>query len=549
MGRHGGHRVFAVLVIALLVAGCGAQQAASEEPDASDEDEPASGAPSATVAEDRHGGTIVVALDSDPPTLNAIVSNANQTFFATKPIFDTLVEYDEELNMVPHLADSFTISDDATVYEFQLVEGVTWHDGEPLTSDDVKFTFEYAIANSSIAKSVFGALESIDTPSDTEVVLTFSAPAATAFALLGDPVMNILPRHIYDVEGEPAENPANLEPVGSGPFKFGEWVRGDHLTLVRNDDYWLEDLPYADEVIFRILPDASQAMTALESGEADYFPYQVPLVDASRLEGSADISFSTNAVAHSTVVAAVNLRVPPLDDIRVREAMSLVADRDRMVEQIALGQGGPARGPISSNSPYFDDSLPELAYDVERANELLDEAGLPRDANGVRFSIRLHHVASVPAFARTAQILKENWDDLGIQTEIIAGELTTTLETVFTNWDFDVAVYSVFAGPEPDRRMNQFYGTDNITGAFFSNAMGYSNPEVDDLIHESTGIVDREERTALYHEIQQLIVADLPAIPLWENPALTAWRNDWQDIFMWADPRFATLARAWEAQP
>lgn len=511
---------------------------------------PAGGpSPGAAAEEPRRGGTLIAILDADPPTLNSIISNANQVFFASKPIFDTLVEYDAEFNMRPHLAKSWKISPDARRYEFELVTNAKWHDGKPVTAEDVKFTLEYGLKNSSIVKAVFGTLESINASEPHKVVLTFSKPAATAFALLGDPVLNLLPKHVYDTPGDPRQHPANLKPVGSGPFKLKEWVRGDHLTLERNSDYWRAGQPYLDQVIFRIIPNASVAMAVLESGEAGYFPQQVPAVDAARLRSSSSVKIDFKSIAHSTLVASLNLRRPPLNKLEVRNAMSLAVDRERMVQQVGLGQGRPGSGVVASNSWYYDKTLKPLSRDVARANKILDEAGFKRGLDGKRFKARLLHVATVVRFAGTAQILKENWNEIAIDTEIVGGELSTTLQAVFRDWNFDVAVYAVFMGPEVDRRANQFYGTASINKAFFSNAMGYSNPQVDGLIQQASTVVDRQKRTDVYARIQRLILADLPTLPLWEDQQLSAYRTDFEGLFPYPDARFVTFRETWRRKP
>lgn len=505
--------------------------------------------PAASAGAPKRGGTLIAILGADPPTLNSIISNANQTFFASKPIFDTLVEYDLDFNMRPHLAKSWNISSDAKRYEFELVNNVKWHDGKPLTSADVKFTLEYGMKNSAIVRTVFGSLESINASDQHKVTLSFSKPAATVFALLGDPVLNILPKHIYDTPGDPRQQPANLKPVGSGPFKLKEWVRGDHLTLERNADYWKAGQPYLDQIVFRIIPSPSVAMATLESGEAGYFPQQVQTVDAVRLRNSRTIKIDFKNIAHSTIVASLNLRRPPLDKLDVRKAMSLAVDRERLVQQVGLGQGRVASSVVASNSWYYDKSLKPLRRDVAQADRILDEAGFRRGPDGKRFKVRLRHVATFAPFARTAQIVRENWDDIGINTEIIGGELSTTLEAVFRDWNFDVAVYSVFMGPEVDRRANQFYGTASINKAFFSNAMGYSNSQVDQLILRASTIVDKQTRMELYGKIQRLILADLPTIPLWEDPQLSAYRAEFENLFPYPDPRFVTFRETWKATP
>jgi peptide/nickel transport system substrate-binding protein len=251
------------------------------------------------------------------------------------------------------------------------------------------------------------------------------------------------------------------------------------------------------------------------------------------------------SVAARIIALWPNLRVAPVNSLRVREALSLAADRPRMVEQIALGQATTARAPIASTSPYFDATLPEMKRDVAEANRLLDAAGLKRGSDGVRFTLRLLHVATFQDFARTAAILKENLEEVGIRVNIVAGELTTTLDAIFKNWDFDVAVYSGLMGPEPGVRWLAWFTGEGINRAYFTNATGYQNRRVDRLVKESTSIVDKTKRTATYREIQRIIMSDLPMIPLWEPKFISAYRAELENAFLQPDELYINFARTW----
>ncbi len=494
----------------------------------------------------RRGGTLVVALDADPPSLSPIINEVLQTMYPANQIFETLVGYDEKFNPIPRLATSWTISADNKTVRFNLARNVKWHDGRPFSSADVKFTFEtFGPRYSASYKPVFETLETVDTPDANTVVLRFSKPNGVLLSFLGDPPFIIVPRHIFET-GDGRTNPGNIRAVGTGPFKLREWVRGDYLTMVRNDDYYQSGLPYLDQVTFRVIPNSASQIAALERGEVSMVLTRVSPVDARRLQNSPAIKVVAPSVLARILALWPNLRGKPLNSLRVRQAISLAMDRPRMVEQIALGQSVTARAPIGSTSPYFDSSLPELKRDLTAANRLLDEAGLTRGAGGVRATLRLHHVSTIPDFVATGQIVKENLEDVGIRVNIVSGEVSTTLDAIFRNWDFDLAIYTAPMGPEPGTRWSTWLSTDGLTRAYFTNSTGYQNLRVDRMVRDSVAVVDKEKRTAIYHQIERIIMADLPLIPLWEPKFLSGYRTEFEGAFIQPDDRFINFARTWQ---
>jgi len=493
----------------------------------------------------QRGGTLVVTLDADPPTLNPALSVVNQTFWTADQVYETLVSYDAAFKPIPRLATSWSVSPDGKTYRFGLARNVKWHDGVPFNSGDVQYTFGvFGPKYSPYYKTVLAALEAVDTPDANTVVFRFSKPNGILLSLLGEPAFAILPKHLFEA-GDPRTNPANNRPVGTGPFKFKEWVRGDHLTLVRNDQYYQAGLPYLDQVIYRIIPNAASQEAALEQGEVSMVLATVLPNDARRLRNTPGIKVVSPSVLARIIGLWPNLRAEHLKQLRVRQALSLAADRQRMVDEIAFGEGTVARGPIASTSPYFDSSLPFIHRNVAAANKLLDEAGLKRGSDGIRFTVRLRHVASLDTFAKTAQILKENYADIGVRVDILAAEVTTTLTAIFINSDFDVAVYSAPMGPEPGLALTQYLSSQGLTKAFFSNAPGYQNLRVDQLIAESVATIDPTKRAAIYREIQRMIMVDLPVIPLWEPRFLTAYRTDFENVFTQPDDRYINFTRTW----
>ena len=493
----------------------------------------------------RRGGTLFVGLDSDPSSLNPMLFETSQVAFVANQIYDTLISYDEKLNPVPRLATSWMISPDGKTFRFGLARNVRWHDGQPFSSADVRFTFEtLGPKYSATYQSVFGALDSVDTPDENTIVLHFKEPNAVIISFLGFIGLSILAKHVYE-SGDPRTNPANSKPIGTGAFRLQEWARGDHLTLVRNENYFRQGLPYLDQVVYRVIPNLPSQIELLERGDLHMVLSLVPPIDAKRLRNTAGIRVLSPSVAARIIAVWPNLRVAPLNSLKVRQALSLAADRDRMVEQIAFGEATTARAPLASTSPYYDASLPALKRDVAMANQLLDSAGLKRGSDGVRFTVRMLYVATFQDFAKTAAILKENFEEVGVRVNIVAGEATATLQAIFKNWDFDVAVYSGLMGPEPAVRWQSWFTTKGINHAFFTNATGYEDIRVNQLVEQAAGIIDKQKRTAVYDQIQQIIMRDLPLIPLWEPKFISAYRTEVENAFEQPDEMYIMFARAW----
>jgi peptide/nickel transport system substrate-binding protein len=522
----------AAAAIAVL-AGCSSPSASDDAPTASGEPTP--------------GGTMVVAVAADPPSLNPMTSQALATWYVSNQILETLVKYDEDFAPQPSLASSWEANDEGTVYSFTLEEDVTWHDGEPFTADDVVYTFSEAGPQySNTYKLVMKDLESV-TADGNVVTFTFSQPVGSFMSYVGDPNFSILPRHIYQGT-DVMTNPANMAMVGTGPYVLDEWVQGDHLSLTRNEDYWQDGLPYLDEVVFRPVSNPATAIASLQSGDIDFIMSSIPPVNAQTLQTDDSIVLTSPSVMARTLDLWFNLREAPFDDPQVREAINIAVDRQRMVDSIAFGQTSTARGPIGSTSPYFDDELPEIERDLETAGELLDDAGFPEQSDGTRFSMTLRVSTSNDQFVRTAEVVRENLSDIGIDVEVIAAENTATLDAIFTNWDFDAAIYSMPLGPEPSLQLPAWLGEAGINHAYFSNAGGYVNAEVDALTAEAQQTVDVDERTALYAEIQQLVMADLPMVPLWEPVFITGYGTSYQNAFVAPDDRYLTFATTYLAE-
>jgi len=362
-------------------------------------------APPAGGATPQRGGTVVVAVNADPGAMNPAITTAGGTHNVTDQIFNGLVGLDDNLNPVPELAASWEVGEGGKVYTFKLVPNVKWHDGVPFTSADVKFTFEQALLkfHARTKAALEAVLTGIETPDDGTVIFRFKQPYGSFLQRLDVVEAPIIAKHIYEGK-EVDKDPANLKPIGTGPFRFVEYVKGDHVTLERNPDYFRPDRPYFDKAIYRIIPNATTATQALEQGEVDYLG-SVQGSDLERLRANKGLTlvqgFGGSGGSICQDVLIPNLTKAPFDKPEVRRAFYQAIDRQFLLDRVYFGQGGLSTGPISRQMAWaYTDKVRAYPFDLAAANRALDAAGLPRGADGNRFTITSRTPRPSPSSAR-----------------------------------------------------------------------------------------------------------------------------------------------------
>ncbi len=466
------------------------------------------------------GGTLVIALSDDPGHFNPGITTGFNVHAVTGSMFNGLVELDDNANPHPDLAQSWEVSDDSATYTFHLADGVRWHDGEPMTSADVKFTFENILLNyhSRTKGGLSGILASIGTPDDTTVVFNFTQPYAALLQRLNSTEAPILPMHVYEGVDDVQTADANLSPVGTGPFKLESYQIDNEITLVRNDDYFKAGLPYLDRVVFRVIPDQNTQVLALEEGEVDYI-WRVPGGEIERLSGTDSITLhnvnSGPGGGFCIPTLTFNSDREVFSDLRVRQAIAHAVNRDQIVAQVFFGQGRVATGPINSQMAFaYSDDVTEYAYDVDRANALLDEAGYASD--GTRFSIDLL-VFSFGVFPKYGEVMRQNLAEVGIDVEVTPLDRSAFIPRVFGERDFDTNIISYCNNTDPSIGVARMYVSTNIGDIPFSNGAAYVNPQIDELFNDAASTPDVARRGELYAEIQRILTAELPYLWLVET--------------------------------
>lgn len=495
------------------------------------------------------GGSAVIVVQADPGHLNPAISTGSHVHAVADSVFNALVELDRDMRPQPDLAQRWTVSEGGRVYTFQLAPNVKWHDGKPFTSADVKFTFEEVLLkhHARTKAGIGSVLSAIETPSPTTVVFRLNKPYGALLQLLNVTEAPILPRHLYQ-GSDPLTNPANLKPVGTGPFKFDSYRTDQQTVLVRNPDYFKAGLPYLDRLVFRVIPDSGAQTLALLAGEADYLAL-VNAADVDRLRARNDLTLAQTAFGtgggNCITTLGFNLERKPLADLRVRQAIALAIDREQILRDVQFGLGKVPEAPISSGLTWAHapGTLKGYATSTRKAAELLDAAGLPPAADGHRFSLELLHF---PTFNRVGEVIRVNLARVGIRVVQKPLDRAAFVEAVFTQRAFDASIISYCNGADPDSGVRRMYASNNIGAVPFSNAAAYRNAEVDRLFAAAAETDNYDERARHYAQAQKIVAAELPYWWLAETVVTTAWRSRYQGWQPWSGQ---LAERAWLGKP
>ncbi|MEM1610277.1 MAG: ABC transporter substrate-binding protein [Sulfolobales archaeon] len=498
------------------------------------------------------GGTLVVIHWGDPKSFNPDSQVDDALFAIASQIYNKLVDLDVNYNVIPELASSWEVSPNGSTFIFHLVKNVRWHDGYPFTSADVKYTLEAIKKYKGVMYSFLkmDKLVSVDTPDNYTVIVRYSEPFPAFLGFLAWYGTFILPEHIFNKteykDWMDPSIPALTKPVGTGPFRFVEYVKGDHVTLEANPDYF-KGRPCIDRVVFKIVPDATSALQSFLAGEGDWLTNPPPPSEIPRINSTPGLIVNMRPVPSRWYIA-FNLLNPLLSDIRMRLAIAYAINTSEIVEKALNGYGYPARGmytPVISWAFNPNASLP--SYDPAKAEALLDELGFKKGSDGFRYfpnGSRLVLRFTIFQGAQTeaiAAVIKEQLKRVGIDVKIEEYEIAAWENKVVKQRDYDLAMLDGFQGPDPDNMRSRFG-----PGAYL-NMANYSNPEFGRLLDQAASEPDPAKRAQLYWKAQEIMAKDLPYLPIVDLVAFFIYRTEWHG-FYWQLPGVAglnVLERVW----
>ncbi|WP_250994250.1 ABC transporter substrate-binding protein [Agrobacterium vitis] len=447
--------------------------------------------------------TLTLGMNIEPtgldPTVAAPVAIGQVTW---QNIFEGLVAIDRDGKIVPQLAKSWEISPDGLTYTFKLQEGVTFHDGEAFDSSVAKFTLDRARGPDSPngQNRFFTAIDSIETPDKATLVLKLKEPAGSLLYWLGWPAsVMVAPKSAADDKSTP---------IGTGPFKFVSWTKGDRVELAANPDYWNKQVKLGlDKVVFRFIPDAQAQAAALKSGGGDAFPeFSAPeLMDSFKDDAKLATVVGNTELK---VVAGMNNTRKPFNDKRVRQALMMAVDRSTLVEGAWSGYGTVIGSHYTPNDPGYIDTTKVLPYNPEKAKALLTAAGYP---NGFSFTIKTPQMTYAP---RSAEIMQAMLAEIGVTMTIEPTEFPGKwVSDVFKGTDYDMTIVAHAEPMDID-----IYARD----PYYFN---YQNPVFNETIKKIQATSDPAAQATLYGQAQQILAEDGPALYLFVMPKLGVWNK------------------------
>ena len=460
--------------------------------------------------EPKAGGTLVTVLGSNPRNLNSAVQSGIVTGFPGAQLFASPLRYDNDWTPQPYLAESWDVSEDGLTVTLNLVQNAKFHDGTPITSEDIAFSVDVIKANHPF-KSMFAPVESVDTPDAHTAVLNLSKPHPAILLAMSGQLMSIIPKHIYgdgeitDVKAHPRNN-ENV--VGSGPFKLTEFKNGEHVILERFDDFFIEGRPYLDKVVMRIITDPAARAIAYENGELHIGAFESLPRIINRLKKVDSLTVTPNGYGAIGPISwlAMNTADGPLSDVRVRKAIAYAVDKDFIHKALMQGTAADSTTGIHPDSPFYAEQE-GYALDLEKSVALLDEAGFPVK-DGSRMALTIDF--GWPGVKAEVEYVKAALKKVDIDVEVRASADFPTWAKKMGTGDFDMSWDTVFNWGDPVIGVHRTYDSTNILKGVWSNTQSYSNARVDELMAMAAVEADPAKRTALYAEFQQIIADEVP---------------------------------------
>jgi peptide/nickel transport system substrate-binding protein len=467
-------------------------------------------AATATLAQEPvRGGTMVLARYQEPLTLDPNIPADNGSIYAIEQIFDALIEPDTEgSGLRPGLAESWEISDDGTVYDFKIREAY-FHNGEPVTVEDIVFSLENAKANEGYG-FVFAPVETIEAVGDNQIRLTLSEPYAPMLSVLSLFTASIVPKAVYEADPEGFGS----MPVGSGPFAVVEYARGERLVLERSDQYWEmgidgEPLPYLERIEMPYVPEGNSRVLGLQSGDFHVIEF-VPYSQAATVDGNPSLNLEVAPVYRLDYVY-LNHAKPPLDNKNIRLALNHATDHEAILNVVFFGYGEVPNS-FMPKMNFHSAEVPVIPFDIERAKELVAEAGY--DGTPIQLLI----AAGDSSGQQIGNILQQGWQQAGLNVAIEQVDGGTAWGMVSDGSYMAHVSYITSDINDDDELATLQADYDSGTEAFFSR---YQNDEIGEMLAAARQSDDPETRAALYAQIQETVYMDGYSVPLNFSPTLT----------------------------
>jgi peptide/nickel transport system substrate-binding protein len=544
--------ILLVILLSLALAACSSGGASDEEEPAATEAateapaETSEGAPQEeSAAAPSEPAQVRIGWGGSPDTLNPGLGILTEAYTIYELVYDSMVQLQLDGSYTWEVAEDAQVSEDGTVWTFTLRDGITFHDGEPLTADDVVFSYNlYQTQEEFPYMPVYtDYFESVEAPDDKTVVITLSEAIPNMESQLY--YMYILPEHIWSQVENPAEF-ENLEMIGSGPFKLSDYRQNEFVVLEAVKDHYLYP-PKIDGAVFQTFDNQDALVQALKTGQVDMIT-EMPNTAVATLRNEPNVEVVTgpplapditdiifNVVSDENCPAddGVCSGHPALKDLAVRQALAHAVDKQHIIDVVLLGLGNPGLTLVpDSFAQFYNNDIEDYAFDIDLANQMLDEAGyLDTDGDGVRempdggepLVFRLNWPSDSTNYPRIAEILAGSWGEIGVQTEQAALDPDTVTSICCPAFDYDILIWGWGSDPDPGFLLSVMTTDEIPTG---TSETGYSNPEYDELYTKQQTALDLNERVAIIKQMQEIAHTDCPYIIPYYAQAVEAYRSD-----------------------
>lgn len=508
---HAFSRLGIAMILLLLLVACERQQEGSLPG-------------SAETSAPEYGDTFIEASIGDASNLLPVLSSDSASSAINSLVYNGLLRYNGQLELEGELAQRWEVSEDNRTLTFHLRRNVRWHDGTPFTADDVKFTYELYI-NPEIPTAyaeAFSQVTRVETPDPYTFIAHYDTPYAPALLSWATAVH---PRHL--LEGtDILRSPMSRSPVGTGPYRFAEWVSGEKIVLEANPDYF-EGSPYIRRVVYRIIPDVSTQFLELQTGSLDFMGL-TPLQFDRQTDTPA---FRRNYnkyqyLSFGYTYLGYNLRRPMFADKRVRQALAYAIDKQELIDGVLLGYGEVATGPYKPDTWVYNPGVRRYHYNPEKARQLLAEAGwqdtsddgiLSKDGQRLTFTIVTNQGNDLRI--KTGEIIQRRFREIGVDVRLRVIEWATFLKDFINPGNFDATILGWSGGPEPDQ-YNIWHSSKTTPGQL--NFIGFEHPEVDELLERGRRVFDQQQRKQYYDRFQEILAEEQPYTFLYVSEALPA---------------------------
>ncbi len=480
------------------------------------------------------GGWLIAHMPVEPGSLNPHTDSSLYSTQILANIIERLMEFDNEtLELRPVLAESVEVSEDHLTYTYRLKEDIYFSDGEPITAEDVKFSLDIIkdpATNAPNVRNYYADILSAEIIDERTVKFTCSKPYFKHPIVIG--LLDILPQHIYG-EGDFNTHPANREPVGSGPYVFESWTTGQEIVLARNENYWGEK-PHVMKRVYKVITNEQSALQVLKQGNMDLMNLTAEQwqnqTSGPRFEAQYD---KLNYLRPGYSYIGYNLRLPMFQDKTVRQALTMLLDRQLIRDEIYYGLAEITSGPFFPKEPEYNQDVEPWPYAPEQAKAQLAAAGWEDtnvdgtlDKDGQEFRFEVVTTSDNTAGEKILTIFQESLRSAGIEMSIRQLEWATFLESVKSH-DFEACMLGWGAVPYPDPYQIWHSSQAVVNG---SNSVGYENPEVDQLLEEARQVFDRGERVQMYHRLHAMLHEDQPYTFLFVRDDLIALSKRFQNV-------------------